>query len=167
MKPAAESLQLRDIHLPPDIGWWPPAAGWWIVAGLILLLSLLGFLLYRYWQGRQLYRVAISELTNIKTAYAQHTNDQLLVQELSIWLRRVCLACYPREEVAGLTGQGWLAFLDQTLANRQQPLRFSEQAGQIIIQAPYQPTTRVDADGLLSLCQIWLKCLPRQKGLAR
>ena len=33
-----DAPQLRDIHLPPDPGWWPPAPGWWLLA-LLLLLS--------------------------------------------------------------------------------------------------------------------------------
>ena len=36
--PALE--QLRDIHLPQAVHWWPPAPGWWIVAALLLALTI-------------------------------------------------------------------------------------------------------------------------------
>ena len=42
--PALE--QLRDIHLPQAVHWWPPAPGWWIVAALLLALTI--------WLGRYL-----------------------------------------------------------------------------------------------------------------
>ena len=29
--PTDPLAELRDIHLPPEIGWWPPAYGWWIL----------------------------------------------------------------------------------------------------------------------------------------
>ncbi len=45
--PALE--QLRDIHLPQSVHWWPPAPGWWIVAALLLAL---GIWLSRYLQAR-------------------------------------------------------------------------------------------------------------------
>ena len=157
------SLQLRDIHLPSDIAWWPPAPGWWLMLGLLVVLTLGGIVLYRYWQGRKLHRAAIVELNIIKKSYAQQADDRQLVQEISIWLRRVCLSCYPRAEVAGLTGENWLAFLDQQLARGKQLQRFSGDTGQVLIQGPYQQYTRVDADALLSLCQQWLKYLPSNR----
>ena len=163
MNPASEPLQLRDIHLPSDISWWPPAPGWWLLLGLIVLISITGVVIYRYWQARKLYRAANLELLAIQTAYAQHADDQQLVQALSIWLRRVCLSCYPRATVAGLTGQDWLTFLDQQLSRSKHPQRFSDASGQVLINGPYQQSTQVDADVLLSLSRHWLKCLPRQR----
>ncbi|MBL4782619.1 MAG: DUF4381 domain-containing protein [Porticoccaceae bacterium] len=41
--------QLRDIHLPQAVHWWPPAPGWWLVA--LLSLALITWL-YRYLRTR-------------------------------------------------------------------------------------------------------------------
>lgn len=158
-----ESLQLRDIHLPADLAWWPLAPGWWVLLGLLIAITLSVIFIYRYWQGRKLLRAASLELNRIKTSYTQQADDRLLVQEVSIWLRRVCLSCYPRAEVAGLTGESWLAFLDQQLARDKHAQRFNSDTGQVLIRGPYQQATRVNADGLLALCQHWLKYLPRNR----
>ena len=48
MNPAASNLQLRDIHLPDAVSWWPPAPGWWLLLGG-LLLALLFIRVIRPW----------------------------------------------------------------------------------------------------------------------
>lgn len=40
--------QLRDIHLPEPIGWWPLAIGWYILIALALFLaSIIAHWLYK------------------------------------------------------------------------------------------------------------------------
>jgi len=157
----APNLELRDIHLPDGITWWPPAPGWWLLLFSMVLLILLTVYIIRRIKARRLHKAALQEFKTIQQAYAQHADDQQLVTALSIWLRRVCLSFYPRVEVASLTGPAWLVFLDTGLAKTNQPARFSEGPGQVLISAPYQAVVQVDTDALLSLCQRWLKTLPR------
>jgi hypothetical protein len=38
---AAQLAQLRDIHHPDPISWWPLAPGWWALAVLLLVCSAL------------------------------------------------------------------------------------------------------------------------------
>lgn len=154
-------LDLRDIHLPDGVSWWPPAPGWWLLLLGLLLLAAIGVYLYRRRQARRIHRAALQQLKQIKQAYADHGDDQQMVQALSVWLRRVCLSLYPRVAVASLTGRHWLAFLDQGLGQSKQPLRFSEGAGEALLSAPYQPLAPCDAQGLLSICQLWLEALSR------
>ena len=163
MNPAANQLQLRDIHLPDGVSWWLPAPGWWLLLIVMLLVIVLGVFLYRYRQQRRLHRAARQELERISMAYAQNADTQQLVREVSIWLRRVCLSFYPRSEVAGLTGADWLAFLDQPLIASKQAHRFSEGAARILDSAPYQASTDIEADAVLLVCQSWLQSLPRRR----
>ena len=39
--------QLRDIHAPPAVAWWPPAPGWWVWVGVALLIVVLLVVFYR------------------------------------------------------------------------------------------------------------------------
>jgi Domain of unknown function (DUF4381) len=37
---AQQLEQLRDIHLPPGISWWPLAPGWWALAGVVAIAAI-------------------------------------------------------------------------------------------------------------------------------
>lgn len=161
--PVDTPLPLRDIHLPGAIAWWPPALGWWLVAGLLLGLVLLLTGLYRRYQSRRLQREALRALVDIENKYAQEKNQQGLVRSLSIWLRRVSISRYPATNVAGLTGHGWLQFLDKSLIGTVSSEAFSTGVGQQLLSAPYQEGSAVDGDQLLALCRAWLMRLPRAK----
>lgn len=158
--PVNQALPLRDIHLPASVSWWPPAPGWWLVVAMVLLTAAVAVFLYRRKQDRKLNDLAIQELQKIQLSHAQHLDDLQLIQALSIWLRRVCLSHYPRVDVAGLTGDSWLKFLDEPLSGTTVQNGFSEGAGRLLVTAPYQLSATVDATGLLELCHTWAGALP-------
>ena len=74
------------------------------------------------------------------------------------------LAYAPRRQVAGLTGEAWLAWLDRGL---EQPL-FSEGPGREIVSLPYRgdATAREpEVDGLLAAVRQRLRMpLPEERG---
>lgn len=72
--PALE--QLRDIHLPQAMHWWPPAPGWWIVAILVLALTiwLSRYLRARY--RRQYFRGESQDLLKEIWQNYQQDNEQ-------------------------------------------------------------------------------------------
>jgi len=151
--PQGEPLPLRDIVLPPPVGWWPPATGWWILAAIFLALLVgLGW----YWQRRrrrmQLLKPARQTLQQIERRFARHSDTRLLVQELSILLRQVALSQAPREQVAGLVGKPWLVWLDNCLEDTP----FSSGPGQVFAAQVYAPQVQVNADALIKLCERWL-----------
>lgn len=150
-------LALRDLHLPDPIGWWPLAPGWWIL--IVLAVAGLGWLLLKAWRRRQFNaprRYAISLLATVEAEYLSHRNPVMLGQQLSELLRRGMLAYAPRREVAGLTGESWLAWLDRDL-----PVPyFHTEGGKSLLQLPYRDPegdfSDVDISALLAAVRMRL-----------
>jgi hypothetical protein len=144
--------QLRDIHLPPAVSWWPPAPGWWALLALVLIVAGVVYAIVvrrrrNRWRGS-----ALTELTRLRDAAPEQ-----VLREVSVLLRRVAISCYPRQEVAALTGADWLAFLDRTLGGG---TAFQAGVGQVLRSGPYANHAEVDAAALLGLCERWIKRLP-------
>ena len=130
----AQQIPLRDLHLPEAIGWWPLAPGWWGVIAIALIG--LGFLLRAWLRARArgaARRYALGELKQIVQQYEERKDPVAFGTEVSALLRRTMLAYAPRLDVAGLTGEAWLQWLDRDLA---QPV-FSKGPGRQIIELPY------------------------------
>ncbi|MGZ4979137.1 MAG: DUF4381 domain-containing protein [Methylobacter sp.] len=146
-------LDLKDIHEPEAIGWWPPAIGWWILAVLIPLLIILLIWLYK----RLTRKTAIKTANNILAQIKQdQTRDNLQkLSDLSVLVRRVAISMSPRAKAAGLTGRQWLEFLDRSVKG----LPFSDGAGRLLADAPYRktPPTEQELSQLIDLCEDWLK----------
>lgn len=132
MDPA--QIPLRDLHLPAEIGWWPLAPGWWFLLAAIVVA--LAILLRRYMRVRAAGRVrrhALAQLDRLVTEFRQNRDAVRFAAEASELLRRTMLAYTPRSEVAGLTGDAWLRWLDQGL---DEPL-FQSGAGRPLVELPY------------------------------
>ncbi len=133
-------LPLRDIHLPEPVSWWPPAPGWWILLAVIIVALAVSAWLYRRWRQRRILRELEAQLDAIKNDYQQHHDSAKTVSQLSVLLRRACISFFPRKDVAGLTGERWLAFLDNISNSRD----FSTGAGKLLLDAPYKPADAID-----------------------
>jgi len=154
-------IPLRDIHLPPAIGWWPPAPGWWILLGLILAGAVAAWLRYR---SRYRERAALKGLKAIAGALAAGSDPVLCVQRISMILRRFAMSLDIELPVAGLTGEAWLRFLDSRWPRDE----FSAGIGRVLIFGPYAPAGRVsagDVGALSALCMDWIRAQrpPEQK----
>lgn len=153
--PAQSLAQLHDIHTPPPPGWWPLAPGWWLLLVMILLLVTLGIWLYRRYRRGQWRRVALTQLQAIQNNDLQPGEA---ARALSTLLRRVALTRYPRAEVAALSGEQWLALLDQPLDGAP----FSKGPGRALLSAPYAAHSDEDITGLFGLTERWIKALPQE-----
>lgn len=160
----AQVLDLRDIHLPDPVSWWPPAPGWWLLLAGIVLAIIVAMIARKIYNSKQLRRDIRTELDKIKQQYSQAQNKLQLAKSLSVLLRRASISYYPRADIAGLTGDNWLRYLDDSNSGGSKGNRFQSDAGKILLTAPYLPDTGqnsskvdFDAEQLISLCESWLQ----------
>jgi hypothetical protein len=144
-----EQIPLRDLHLPEAIGWWPPAPGWWLLLALLLVGAIfaLRHLLAIRSRGAAR-RQALQDLDRLTAEFERHPDAVAFASRLSALLRRTMLAYAPRRDVAGLTGEEWLAWLDRDF---DQPL-FQTAAGRKLLELPYRrPSDEVAAMDLIDV----------------
>lgn len=146
-------LDLKDIHEPEAIGWWPPAIGWWILAIAVPLLIIFLIWFYKRLTRKTALKTAKKILAQIKQDATRNNLQKLC--DLSVLVRRVAISLSPREKAAGLTGRQWLEFLDSSVKGTP----FSEGIGQLLADAPYRNTqpTETEISQLIELCENWLK----------
>lgn len=150
-------LPLRDIHLPAPPGWWPPAPGWWLLLALTAILVALTTWLWRRRKHPPIQKIGLRELSKLENTHK--TNPQHQVREISALMRRICISAFPRSDVAGLTGDAWLRFLDTQMGEH----HFTDGPGRVLADAPYRPDAEVDVESLLRVCHDWLQQLPKMK----
>ncbi len=148
---AASPIPIRDVHLPDAVGMWPLAPGWWALIALLAIALLIGGrMLWRSYRQGLYRRVALRQLDELGQSYREHQNPVTLAASVSELLRRAMLAYAPRSEIAGLTGQAWLDWLDRDLGIPQ----FSGAAGRCLLELPYRnPEAQVsdsDVEALLA-----------------
>lgn len=149
-------LPLRDIHLPGDVSWWPPAPGWWLLLLLLAAGIAAALYLYRRYRRRALSRAVLVELKKIEAQYQRQLDLKQLATELSALLRRTSISLKGRQHIAALSGEAWLAWLDQEAGTDQ----FKNGPGQHLLKAPYQSQPEFYPDKLIQLCRRWLVTVP-------
>ena len=144
--------QLRDIHLPEPVNWWPPAPGWWFVAFITLaVLVALFYLLRRRFLKNRYRTIALNKLSLLDS----HDKDNTLVvlEEISALLRRVAMQTYGRKTVASLVGDSWLAFLDKTGKTS----KFSNGSARVLGSELYRPSVEANIEQVLLIARKWVK----------
>src|SRR4051794_32740486 len=128
--------KLHDIEGLDPISLWPLAVGWWVLlAGGVLILSLLGWMLARRLAFKRSWKNdTLKKLATLEEHLTDVTSNVTLIQ-LSEYLRRISLKKFSRKECAGLTGSAWLKWL-----SKNDPKEFDwEKHGVLLIKAPYAP----------------------------
>ena len=156
MPDQAALAQLRDIHLPNPVGWWPLAPGWYGL-GLVLLFAIgaLIYLLWRNWSKKRSKREALRLLAQCEERYELDADRQRACACVSELLKRAALHYFPRQQVAGLQGASWLTFLNKTSKNLDFNQVYSE-----LLQFPYHPShddEKTDLSLFFMMAGQWIK----------
>ncbi len=140
--------RLHDIIAPP-VPWWPPALGWFVLSALLLvLLTTVAWQAAAAWRRNRYRREALAEISRIEAG----ADDGQKLSQLAELVKRVGLATYSREQVASLTGDDWLQFLDRSGATT----AFTRCPGQVL-ETYYQPGPHAVSAELLAAVRRWIK----------
>ncbi|MGQ3673440.1 DUF4381 domain-containing protein [Xanthobacter sp. TB0136] len=126
--------QLRDIHLPPDVPFWPPAPGWIALAGLVLLVVLILGIREWLWRRTLAYKA-------LKALDAAEGHDSRASAAASAELIRRILVSRKRTREATLTGSAWVAFLGAGKHG------LAPHLAELVASAPYLPPRTPEAAG--------------------
>lgn len=150
-------LDLRDIHLPESLPWWPLAPGWWILLVLLLLIAILAWW-YARARRRSLKRCGLDELARIRAAFDQGASASRVLADVSMLLRRVAISRRGRQPAASLSGAGWQACLAELSADN----AFDSAQLEMLSRGRYRRDPDCDVGQLLAACDRWLRALPRE-----
>ena len=156
MSPPDPLAALRDIHLPDPPGLWPPAPGWIAVACLVAVAGVAAVVIaVRRWRAGRPRREALASLRSLRDRHRAGAPEVEIAMELSTLVRRVALARRPREEVAGLAGERWIAWIESGLPDPERGIGASARTA--LLDAPYAPECRFDVPHALAACEHWIR----------
>jgi LPXTG-motif cell wall-anchored protein len=137
---------LRDIVVPEAISYIPQTTAWYVVFGVFLVLLAGGgvFLVRR--ERRNRYRkLALHQLADIEARGA--------LCELPALVKQTALSFASRDEVASLSGDDWLRFLDETYHGD----AFTHGPGRQLPVLAYGRPNTDEVDELVTLVRQWIR----------
>lgn len=147
--------QLRDIHLPPDPGWWPPALGWWLLAALLAFVCMLGIrALWEHHRRRLPIRQARRLYEQLSERRASGSiSGETFTHQCNELLKRLLVHGFREHEARAATGESWLAMLDDHYGER----AFSNGAGRLLGNERFRAEPAFAAEELDELVRRFLK----------
>jgi len=146
-------LVLRDVHMPPSPSWWPPAPGWWVLFGVVCLLLVAGFVLYRRWHEAHMRRQRV--LAELQALAKQHGNDDIAYASSIHQLLRRAVRRYA-SDAHQLQGERWRAMLGRV------PVDAATLDKLMTLDARmYQPRADFDRLGVQAAAYRWLEAAVR------
>ena len=147
---------IDEIILPNTISWWPIAPGWQAL-GFIATLYLVvkaGRLAIRWWHNRYR-REVLRQLSSLQREVGSRLQD--VVSVLPYYIRVTALQAYPRQDVASLSGDDWLTFLDTHYSGPS----FSGGIGEKLLAVAYLPPEKwqlgeKESHALIEMSRHWI-----------
>ena len=155
-----DMTRMHDIVAPAPVSYAPQTVGWYIVGAVALAgLAWLGVRWLRRYQSRRYRRLALDELAAIDAALVDPAGRADALGRIPALVKRVGLAAFPREEVASLSGDAWLARLDRSLGGD----AFARGPGQLLPTLAYAPASSLQSvtddrvRALVDLVRLWIR----------
>jgi len=132
---AKQLEQLRDIHLPPGISWWPPAPGWWVLAGVVVIAALAAVGV-SYVRRRTVRYRALHELNDLRRD--ENLGAVSAAERIAVLLKRIVLQRSATKSIGVEHGTRWVERLTQD------PGGMPAEIARFLALAPYADAERID-----------------------
>lgn len=146
--PQQDGLALRDIHVPPSPSWWPLAPGWWVLLGVVCVIAVVAYLLYRHARGKRTIREQI--LAEIELLAARHPDDDAAYAASLHQLLRRAARRYAAE-AHRVQGDSWRDVLARVPVDTA-----TLDALMTLDRRMYQPHADFDRSGVQAAARRWL-----------
>lgn len=147
---------IDEVILPDTIAWLPTAPGWQVLGAITLVFILLQvFRSARRWWRNRYRRDALHQLSLVQQQASSELYD--IVAMLPYYLKVTALQAYPRQEVASLSGDNWLMFLDAHYSGPP----FATGIGEKLVSVAYLPReqwalSEQQSDTLIRMSRKWI-----------
>lgn len=132
---AKQLEQLRDIHLPPGISWWPLAPGWWVLAGVVVIAAL-AVAGTSYVRRRTVRYRALHELNELRRD--ENLGAVTVAERIAVLLKRIVLQRSATKSIGVEHGTRWVERLTQGSGG------MSAEIARFLALAPYADADRID-----------------------
>ncbi len=159
--PALEGL--HDIVVPEAVSWVPQTAGWYGLALGVAALGAWGFwVAYRRYRSNRYRRAALAALAEIEQRVSgglEPAERGRALADLPALLKRTALGAGSRRDIASLSGDAWLAYLDHAYGGT----GFSDGPGRLLPTLAYAPPVRwnelaeAELSALIALTRTWIR----------
>jgi len=147
---------IDEIVLPAPVSWWPSAPGWKVLGIMVVLWLMFKAVRWirRWWRNRYR-REALKRVAQVQKQAGQQWREVVVV--LPYYIKVTALHAYPREDVASLSGESWVRFLDAHYAGPP----FSSGVGRKLLSVAYLPPAQwqlkeAEAKQLLEMVRLWI-----------
>lgn len=149
---AKQLEQLKDIHLPPGISWWPPAPGWWALAGAVVVaaLAVVGI---NYVRRRTIRYRALHELNDLRRD--ESLGAVTAAERIAVLLKRIVLQRSTTKSIGVEHGTRWVDRL------MQEPGGMPAEIARFLALAPYAHDELIDSSpdrsALFTAADRWIR----------
>lgn len=107
MDPSTLLAQLKDIHSPPPITFWPLAPGWWFLLIISIIAISVGiYMLVSFWRSRYWKRQAKKQFHSLHEAYLASPSTENII-EINKLLKQVLSSAHSDRHYLQLHGKEW------------------------------------------------------------
>ncbi|MEM8606207.1 MAG: DUF4381 domain-containing protein [Myxococcota bacterium] len=141
----------EEIYVPDRVPMTPQTIGWAVLGALLLgVLAWVAWVAVRRFRDNRYRRAALRELDVIRRAPESHGDS------LPALLKRTALGAFPRGDVASLTGEPWLTFLERTCPGA----GFDHTVGDTLVRLAYRGSGGIspaDMSRLIDVSEAWIR----------